>query len=160
MTAGIELASTTSAPTSATSGRVRMFFTGGALDAVNDAGARIGFETGELVTTTTTNATTVDLWTRVVPAGGAVMLQAHVLAARDDGSAAAGRRVFALARRPTAGNAVLVGSDSTTTTITDATGVSIDVDVSTSTNALRLRWTGLASQTWKVRVRVVFCVIT
>ena len=160
MTAGIELASTTSAPASATSGRVRVFFTGGALDAINDAGKRVGFETGELVTTTTTNATTVDLWTRVVPAGGAVMLQAHVLAVRDDGSAAAGRRVFAIARRPTSGNAVLVGSDHTTTTISDAPGVSIDVDVSTSTNALRLRWTGLAAQTWKVRVRVVFRVIT
>jgi hypothetical protein len=68
--------------------------------------------------------------------------------------------VFARARRPTAGNAVLVGEDNTTTTITDAVGVSIDVDVSTSTNALRLRWTGLAAQTWEVRARVVFCVMT
>jgi hypothetical protein len=160
MTAGIELASTASAPASATTGRVRVFFADGALDAINDAGARVGFETGELVTTTTTNATTVDLWTRVVPAGGAVMLQAHVIAVRDDGSAAAGRRVFALARRPTTGSAVLVGEDSTTMTISDASGVSIDVDVSASTNALRLRWTGLAAQTWEVRARVVFCVMT
>ena len=159
MTAGIELASTTSAPSSATTGRVRMFFAGGALDAVDDAGARIGFETGELITATTTNATTINLWTRAVPAGGAVMLQAHVIAVRDDGSAAAGRRVFALARRPTSGVAVLVGSDNTTMTISDVSGVSIDVDVDTSTNALRLRWTGLASQTWKVRTRVVFYVV-
>lgn len=105
---------------------------------------------GVTAATQTTDATATTLYSRVVDENTAIILSGHIVGAQSDYSAAAGNRVQAVVRRASGGNVTLVGSvQGDTTQEDDGVGTpAITIDVDTGTQTVRVRVTGIASETW------------
>ncbi|NBW12385.1 MAG: hypothetical protein EBR82_30570, partial [Caulobacteraceae bacterium] len=101
------------------------------------------------VSGTTTNATATTLASISVPAGDAVVVKAIVVGKKDDESAGAARELLIAARRATAGNVTQIGVAHGTLVEDSAGTPAIDADVDTGTQTVRIRVTGIASETWR-----------
>lgn len=104
-------------------------------------------------TGTTTNATATTLASISVSAGEAVSVKAHIIGKKDDETAGAARELLIAARRASGGNVTQIGT-AHGTLIEDSAGTpAIDADVDTATQTVRLRVTGIASETWRWTAR-------
>ena len=101
----------------------------------------------------TTNATATTLASVAVAEDEAVTVVATISGAIADYSAAIGGTVTAVARRVAAGNVTQVGS--VTTDVQEDSGGSptFTADVDTTTQTVRIRVTGVASETWNWRAK-------
>jgi hypothetical protein len=99
----------------------------------------------------TTDATMTTLQSFTVEENEIVSVDAVMSGGRDDESAGIGGRITATARRATAGNVTLVGSD-VLLYEDSASGPTFTVDVDTGTQTLRIRVTGVAAQNWRWKI--------
>lgn len=98
---------------------------------------------------TTTDATQTTLFSHEVAEGETVVFWASVVGQIANLSASAGRVLWVVARRASGGNVTLVGSVQGDSIQEDSAGTpAITLDVDTSTQTVRIRVTGIASETW------------
>lgn len=144
-----------SIPTPAVAGAVRLLALAGELEATNDSGQIVGFNAGYQHTATTEDDVPFVLAAVAIPEETVWLFVAHVVGHVADYSAAAGRVLVATVRRPLSGNVVQVGTDHSAL-MEDSTGSpDITASVDTSTQTWRVLVTGVASEDWQWRARVL-----
>lgn len=102
-------------------------------------------------TLTTNDATTTNLIAYTVATTTAVTIRGRFVAAISDRSAAAGGFFRVTYRRTGAGDVTLVGAGYLELEEDSASAPTITFDVDVATQTGRIRWTGVAAQTWNVK---------